>query len=244
MKLLLMSFLVMSNYLPIPSLNGASKAYTSLNGVYIDKGDNYIDLSFLSYTRNGDNDVVMYVKVESESKVINYTNNYYDLNDEEILPLKIEVVGDYINVNVLISNFFYPKEIIEYDFVISDDEIGYFDEDKKWYIDNPYFYSFGEESYLYHHLYLPYYKKEEYIDSGVNVLNYFRFNMDDLLDININLIINDSEQIELKKVYRNGLYHLITNREYYYNSITSKIEESKNDKNFKPKRCLYFSSSN
>ena len=65
------------------------------------------------------------------------------------------------------------------------------------------------------------------------LLNYFRFNTDDLLDIDMFIRINNSELIKLNKYYYDGLYELEMDGNYYFNSYLSMIETIPSDKNFK-----------
>ena len=230
-------FLVASNYFPSWS-GGTSKPYTQLSGVYIED-DDHIGLDFISYTVGGVNDCVsLTLEVISSEDVYLYEYQFYDLSGEEILPLELDNYEGIVKFDVIIVNFFYPDDILEYEFELdcSNRVSEYDDVDKKLYSTNPYFYSFASNQFLYHWLRFPYYKESHYIDSNIeNYLDYFRFNVDDECDLSFVLELEYKDilySIDLGYIKKEKHLHLYTIKQYYFNPMLDRLEIESNGDNY------------
>lgn len=236
MKILLMVFLVASNYFPSWQGGNVSKPYTKLNGVYIE-WDGHINLDFVSYTVGGVNDCVdLTIEVTSGEKVYLYEYQYYDLSGEMMLPLEIDNYVGHIDVRVIVVNFFYPDDLFEYEFELEFDGSFVNVDEKVVYSNNPYFYSFGSNSYLYHKINFPYYKKINYIDDNSDdYLDYLIFNTDDYLSLEfvLKLYYNDREYtIDLGWVKKDLFMKVYTINVYYFNPLLDLLEMEPNDNNY------------
>lgn len=236
MKILLMAFLVASNYFPSWQGGNVSKPYTKLNGVYIE-WDSHINLDFVSYTVGGVNDCVnLAVEVTSGEDVYLYEYQFYDLSGEMMLPLEIDNYVGSIGVDVIISNFFYPDDLFEYEFELEFNDSLVIIDDKMLYANNPYFYNFGNSKYLYHRITFPYYKNVNYLDgNSYDYLEFFVFNVDDYFDVffTLKLEYNDREYlIGLDWVKKDNVMKLYTVDNYYYNPILDILEIEQNDDNY------------
>ena len=241
MNKLLMVFLVMSNFYPPWYSDETVAPYTMLNGVYIDRKEESIELNFLALTIPSKNkELRIDLVVVGNEKRDFYSSTYSSLEGEERLLLKIDNYTEDVYVSVVINNFLYPDDFIEYEFVIDRCRDSYYvEEEKKLYDGNAYFYHFANDMYYYHYLYFPYYKSIEYIDYKYkNYLNYFRFMVDDILDNMFSLSVDfNNDKIEdvhipLKVIEKDGYYSLLFDGEYYYNSVSNNIETSSNDENY------------
>lgn len=236
MKILLMVFLVASNYFPSWQGGNVSKPYTKLNGVYIE-WESHINLDFISYTVGGVNDCVnLTIEVTNSDDVYLYEYQFYDLSGEMILPLEIDNYVGRIELDVIISNFFYPDDLFEYEFELEFSDSLAIIEDKKISSSNPYFHSFGDGRYLYHHMLFPYYKETNYIDGNIyDYLDFLIFNVDDYFDMffALKLVYNDKEYIiDLDYVKKDTFMKLYTVDNYYYNPILDVLEIEQNVDNY------------
>ena len=237
MKILLMIFLVASNYFPNYQENTNKLPYTQLNGVFIERGD-CINLEFVAYTVPDVNKKAnITVMVNSNGCTDVYENEYYDLEREDILQLDIDDYIEGADVHVVVSNFFYPNELFEYSFFISPLSDGYYDiESKRVYSNNPYFCSFNIHECKDHYLFFPYYKDVVYIDyQSKNYLDYFKYYVDDFYDVNFSLFVeyDYKEYLFDLSVNKNGGEHYFKTNKLYYNSTKNLIETEKNGDNYK-----------
>lgn len=240
MKMLLMIFLVASNYFPYYQEDTNKLSYTQLNGVFIERGD-CISLEFVAYTIPGVNkEASVTVEVNSNGNIDIYEKEYYELQGEDILQLNINNYIDGVDVNVIVNNFFYPSEFFEYSFYIPQMNDGvYEDDEKRVYSNNPYFCSFNINECREHYLYFPYYKDEVYIDyESKNYLDYFRFYVDDFYDLNFKLRIEyeyNEYLYELSVYKKDGEHYFRLKKPLYYNSTNSILEEIKTNDNYRIK---------
>jgi len=237
MKILLMIFLVASNYFPYYQENADKLPYTQLNGVFIERGER-ISLEFVAYTVPDVNDeVTLTVEVNSNGVIDVYEKEYYNLKGEDMLQLDISNYIEEVDVHVIINNFFYPNELFEYSFTISSLNDGYYNaNEKRLYSNNSYFCSFNIDMCKDHYLYFPYYKDTIFSDYlSQDYLDYFKFFVDDFYDVSFGLIVeydNNEYDIDLITSKRNGEYSLKPKKRLYYNSTLNILEFSKTSDNY------------